>query len=463
MFPTLSEAVRGERLTVGPPFFNKWMLPIGLILLVLTGIGPLLAWRKSTASSMRYQLTWPVLVGVAVSITMVALGVQFWAAGLCFGLCALVATTIIQEFWRGSGVRQRATGTDRLTALIGLFARSRRRYAGYIVHLGFVLVCLGFGGNGFKLEEQAVVEPNQQVTIGPYVVTYTALKVTDDGQKQMVTAHVNVARNGQAIGSMYPARWYFRDREEEPTTEVAIRRGFADDLYLTLAAFDVGPQRATLEVTVNPLINWMWFGFGIIGIGTILSLLPERAMAFATASVPQGAVTTSLLVLFLIGGLPSRAHAQHVENPQAVLLVPRTPVEKRLRDEIICMCGTCGRKRVGECTCSTAEAMRTEIAGLVAAGKTYDEVVDFYVKKYGSQEVLAAPIDKGFNRLAWLLPYAVGFVGILVVGGVAVRWTRHGRVESTSGVALAGAGAPADDPATQQRLEKLDDELRDLD
>jgi cytochrome c-type biogenesis protein CcmF len=460
MFPTLSEWVRGERLTVGPPFFDKWMLPIGLILLVLTGIGPLLAWRKTSASSLRYQLMWPAITAVAIGGTMTALGVQFWAAGLCFSLCGLVAATVFQEFWRGSGVRQRATGTDRFTALIGLFARSRRRYAGYIVHLGFVLICLGFGGNGFKLEEQVVMDPGQQVAIGSYVVKYTALKVTDDGQKQMVTAHFNVERDGKSLGGMYPARWYFHNNDAEPTTEVAIRRSFADDLYLVLAAFDVGTQKSTLEVTVNPLINWIWFGFGILGIGTFLALLPERAMAFATASVPQGAVTTSLLVLALLGGLPAVGHAQHVENPQVVLLVPRTPVEKQLRDEIVCMCGTCGRKRVGECTCSKADEMRTEIAGLVAAGKTYDEVVDYYVQKYGSQEVLAAPIDKGFNRLAWLFPYAVGFVSILVIGFVAIRWTRYATPAAAAGGPVSASG---NDTAAQQRQERLDDELRDLD
>jgi len=460
MFPTISEALRGERLTVGPPFFDKWMLPIGLMLLVLTGVGPLLAWRKSAVANMRHQFLWPVSAAVVTGVAMTAMGVQFWAAGLCFSLCALVATTIFQEFWRGSGVRQRATGTDRLTALIGLFARSRRRYAGYIVHLGIVLIFLGFGGNGFKLEEQVVLEPGQQVEIGSYVVKYSTLKVTDDGQKQMVTAHVNVEKDGASVGGMYPARWYFRGREEEPTTEVAIRRGFADDLYLVLAAFDVGTQKSTLEVTVNPLVNWLWFGFGIMAVGTILSLLPERAMAFATASVPQGAVTTSVLLLLMVGGLAAPAHAQHVENPQVVLLVPRTPDEKRLRAEIVCMCGTCGRKRVGECTCGTAEAMRIEISELVAAGKTYDEVVDYYVKKYGSQEVLASPIDEGFNRLAWFLPYAIGLVGIMVVGGVAVRWSRQAREGQAT---AAAANTPADAETVQIRQEKLDDELRDLD
>ena len=455
MFPTLSEALRGERLTVGPPFFDKWMLPIGLTLLLLTGIGPLLAWRKSALSNMAQQFMWPALTGVTAAGIVMALGVNFWAAGLCFGLCGFVFGTIAQEFWRGSGVRQRATGTDRLTALIGLFARSRRRYAGYIVHLGIVLIFFGFAGNGFKLEEQVVLQPGQQVAIGDYVVQYDALKVTDDGQKQMITGHTTVLKEGEELGGMYPARWFFRGRESEPTTEVAIRRSVADDLYLVLAGYIIETQQVTLEVTVNPLVNWLWFGFGIMTIGTILSLLPERAMAFATSKVPQGAVTTSL-VLLMLGGAASHAHAQHVENPQMVLLVPRSPVEKKLRDEIVCMCGTCGRKRVGECTCGTAEEMRTEISELVAAGMSYDEVVDYYVKKYGSQEVLAAPIDEGFNRLAWFLPYAVGAIGIVLIGGVAIKWTRRPSE-------LPAVAPVTDSPEQQQREARLEDELRDLD
>ncbi|GMV21444.1 MAG: hypothetical protein AMXMBFR57_13930 [Acidimicrobiia bacterium] len=457
MFPTISEALRGERLTVGPPFFDKWMLPIGLMLLLLTGIGPLLAWRKSAASNMLQQFLGPTLLGIVTTAGVMFLGVNFWAAGLCFGLSMFVFGTIVQEFWRGSGVRQRASGTDRLTALIGLFSRNRRRYAGYVVHLGIVLIFLGFAGNGFKVEEQVVLNPGQQVQVGDYLVQYDALKVTDDGQKQMVTGHTSITKDGEAIGGMYPARWIYHNRQDEPTTEVAIRRSFADDLYIVLAAFTIDTQQVTFEITVNPLVNWLWFGFGILSIGTLIALLPERAMAFATSKVPQGAVTTSLLFVTLLGGMASHAHAQHVENPQLVMIVPRTPDEKKLRDEIVCMCGTCGRKRVGECTCGTAEEMRHEIADLISQGKTYDEVVDYYVKKYGSQEVLAAPIDKGFNRLAWFLPYAAGMLGIVAIGGMAVRWTRR-RHDAEE------AEAPSTDAATlREREARLDDELRDLD
>src|SRR5262249_8708997 len=146
MFPTLSEAVTGERITVGPPFFNKWMLPIGLTLLFLTGIGPLLAWRKSTLTNLRDQFVVPVVGGLVVGGGVTALGVKFWSAGLCFTLCGYVMGTIVQEFWRGARVRQQATGTDVLTALVGLVGRNKRRYGGYIVHVGIVLMFLGFAG-----------------------------------------------------------------------------------------------------------------------------------------------------------------------------------------------------------------------------------------------------------------------------------------------------------------------------
>src|SRR3984893_15960507 len=118
MFPTLSEAVRGERLTVGPPFFNKWMLPIGLFMLFLTGFGPLLAWRKAALVNLRDQFLWPTLAAVVTAGALAALGVRVWASGLCFALSAFVTGTIVQEFWRGANVRRRTTGTDFLPALI---------------------------------------------------------------------------------------------------------------------------------------------------------------------------------------------------------------------------------------------------------------------------------------------------------------------------------------------------------
>ena len=453
MFPTLSEAVTGERLTVGPPFFNKWMLPIGLILLVLTGIGPLLAWRKSTWSNLVHQFLWPALAGLLTGGVVVALGVRVWSSGICFALCGFVIGTIGQEFVRGAQVRRDATGADLITSLIGLVGRSHRRYGGYIVHVGIVLMFFGFAGEGFKQEEQIVLKPGQQVKVAHFTVRHDALTVTSDSQKQMVTGHVSVFDDGKSIGTMTPARWFFAKREEEPTTEVAIRRGLGEDLYIVLAGYDAASQSATYAVTVNPLVNWIWFGFAVMAIGTGIALLPERAYAFAAAKLPAGAVVAPMLLLLL---LPHAALAQHVENAQATLVVPRSPLERELQGEIICMCGTCGRKRIGECTCSMAAEMRDEVAELVRQGKSREEIYQYYIAKYGSQEPLASPIDKGFNRLAWFIPYLAGATGALAIAFVAVRWSRR----EGQAARLVSDTAADSDPALNARL---NDELRDLD
>jgi cytochrome c-type biogenesis protein CcmF len=455
MFPTLSEAIKGERLTVAAPFFNKYMTPVGFVLLFLTGVGPLLAWRKSSLDNMRRQFMWPSLAALVAGGGVAALGIPFWPSGLCFALCAFVTMTITQEFWRAARVRHDATGVDLFTALVGLFARSRRRYGGYVVHVGIVLVFVGFAGGGFPINETLELTPGQQIEVGRYTIKYEGLSVTEDSQKQMVTARVALESKGKSLGQMAPARWFFRGRENEPTTEVALRRTIAEDLMVVLSGeFAVERQSAVLSIHVNPLVNWIWFGVGVLLIGSLIAILPERAFAFATSRVPEGAVTTSLLVLFAIASVAAPLHAQHVQSAQTVAIVPKSPLEKDLNDSIICMCGTCGRKRVGECTCDLAGQMRQEIAGLVAAGKSRDDVIQHFVAKYGSQEVLAVPLDKGFNRLAWVLPDAVGIVGIVMVGGMAVRWSR-GRTQTAADAPPASAS-----PALEARL---DDELRDLD
>jgi cytochrome c-type biogenesis protein CcmH len=163
-----------------------------------------------------------------------------------------------------------------------------------------------------------------------------------------------------------------------------------------------------------------------------------------------------LLLLMLLPAAPARA-GQHVENPLAVPVVPRTQLEKDLQNEIICMCGTCGRKRIGECTCSLAAEMREEVARMVAQGKTREQIYDYYIAKYGSQEPLASPHDKGFNRLAWFLPYLAGATGAAFIALVAFRWSRRENQVETEAERQPEV---IDDPALRERL---DDELRDLD
>ena len=225
----------------------------------------------------------------------------------------MVLTTIVQEFVRGAQVRREATGTDIMTALIGLVGRSKRRYGGYIVHVGIVLMFLGFAGEGFKQDEQALIKLGEQVTVGHFAVRHDALRVTNDSQKQMVTGPRQRVRGRQGPRDDEPAKWYFNKREQEPTTEVAIRRASPEDLYVVLADFNASAQTATYTVTVNPLVNWIWFGFAVMAIGTGIALLPERAFAFAAAKVPEGAVTTSLVLLLAL--LPSAGFAQSSTVP----------------------------------------------------------------------------------------------------------------------------------------------------
>jgi cytochrome c-type biogenesis protein CcmF len=450
MFPTISEAVTGERLTVGPPFFNKWMLPVGLMLLLLTGVGPLLAWRKSTVRNLRDQFLIPVVVALAVSGTFVALGMRVWASGVCFALCGFVVGTIGQEFWRGARVRQNATGTDVLTALIGLVARNKRRYGGYIVHVGIVLIFLGFAGEGFKQDEQVLLRPGQQAQVGDFVVRLDAVRVTDDGQKQMITAHTIVFRDGEEVAKMYPAKWFFRKHEDQPTTEVAIRRSFAEDIYLVMPAFNLEEQSASMEIVINPLVNWVWVGFGIMAIGTGIALLPDTVFSFAVAKVPANAVTTSLLLLSLLLW-PAAVIAQNAQN---VPVKERGQLQRQLEAEIMCTCGC--KSPMGSCpmrpNCNHYDTQEARLKAHIAEGKDYDAIKASFVQEFGGQAVLAAPIDKGFNRLAWLFPYLAAAAALVGIVLTARRWSRQ--------AAPTGTGDAGLDPALNARL---DDELRNLD
>ena len=451
LFPTITEAINGERLTVGPPFFNRWMVPIGLILLLLTGVGPLLAWRKSTIANLKEQFMWPVLSGLVAGGVLVALGVRVWSSGLCFALSAFVAGTLTQEVIRGANVRRGTTGTDFLTAMIGLVSRNRRRYGGFIVHAGIVLIFLGFAGEGFSRDEQLLLKPGQEQTVGDYTIHLDAIRVTDDGQKQMVTGHITVKdAGGEVIEQMRPAKWYFRKHEEEPTTEVAIRRMFAEDLYIVMPAFEIEEQTASVEVHINPLVNWVWFGFGILAIGTGIALLPEASLAFAAAKLPAEVATASVLLLSILlsGGA---AFAQHVETGQDPRLQLTSPESRRVAQKLACWCGGCSRLPVGQCSCAHCAIQRAEVDRLLKDGRTEDQVLAHFVREFGGNQVLSEPPNSGSGRVVWAMPIVVGVGGFLTAAYLAMRWSRR----------PSFAGAPGvEDPDMAARL---DDELRNLD
>ena len=452
LFPTITEAINGERLTVGPPFFNRWMVPIGLMLLVLTGVGPLLAWRKSTVANLREQFFWPSVSGLVTAAVLIALGVRVWSSGLCFALSGFVAGTLTQEFIRGANVRRGMTGTDLLTAMIGLVSRNKRRYGGYIVHAGIVLIFLGFAGEGFSRDEQILLKPGEEKVVGDYTIHLDALRVTDDGQKQMVTGHITVKNAaGDVIDQMRPAKWYFRKHEQEPTTEVAIRRSFAEDLYIVMPAFEIEEQTASVEVHINPLVNWVWLGFGILAIGTGIALLPEASLGFAVAKLPAEAVTASVVLLAILLS-SGAAFAQHVETGQDPRLQLVSPQSREVAHKLACWCGGCSRLPVGQCSCGMCALERSNIDAMLKEGKTEAQILDYYVTTFGGNQVLSEPPNRGSGRVVWAMPIVVGVGGFMTIAYLAMRWSRR--------PAFAGMPAGIEDPAMAARL---DNELRDLD
>ena len=219
MFPTLSEAVTGQRITVAAPFFNQWMVPIGLVMLLLTGIGPLLAWRRSTVENLKSQFLVPTICGLTLGGIVVAFGIPIWSSGLCFSFAGFVLGTITQEFWSGARVRQQTSGTDLFTALVGLVGRNKRRYGGYLVHVGIVLMFLGFAGEGLKKHETLLMKPGSRCTSAA-----TTFATIASGSLTTAASRWSRRRSpcwgGAELTKMYPARWFFRKHEDQPTTKL---------------------------------------------------------------------------------------------------------------------------------------------------------------------------------------------------------------------------------------------------
>jgi len=222
-----------------------------------------------------------------------------------------------------------------------------------------------------------------------------------------------------------------------------------------LDSFDLGTQTITLDVTINPLVNWVWMGFGMLAFGTGIALLPESTFTFALAKVasPEAATTTvGLLLALMLVGAPRPAFAQHVELPGSIS-EPRSDLEKKMREEIGCTCGSCAHEPLSKCICSQGAQMRQDLREEVDSGKNHDQIIDALIVKYGDERFLAAPRDRGFNRVAWLFPYLLGVTGVVGLGIVAKRWSKR-----------PDDAAPADDsPQDAAMNERLDDELRNLD
>ncbi len=292
VFPVISEAVRGIKITVGPPFFNKVNAPLGLALLLMTGVGPVIAWRRASARNLRRNFAVPALVGVVTGLAAFVAGLHHYYAVVCFSFSAFVMATIVQEFYRGTRARQALMGERPPAALAHLVGKNRRRYGGYIIHAGVVLVFVGIAGSSaFKLEEQQTVRAGEQIQVGRFTLTYRGIRFTDDPHASSTVAEVAVSKNGEPVTTMYPEKRFYK-RQQQPTTEVALRSTLLEDLYVVLGSYDESTQLATLIVFVSPLVAWLWIGSIVMAIGTVVAVWPtaaeQRALAAALAVEERG-------------------------------------------------------------------------------------------------------------------------------------------------------------------------------
>jgi cytochrome c-type biogenesis protein CcmF len=270
IFPMISEAVRGQRISVGPPFFNRIMTPLGLLLLFLVGAGPLIPWRRATAASLWRLFRWPLVLGILSGVALRVVGSHGWALATQV-VSIFVGVTIVQEFWRGIRARRRNLGEGFLKALWGLFVKNRRRYGGYLVHAGVVLAFLGFSGNAFVTEAKDALEPGQTLTVGPYTLTYLGLEEFKRPGLERVSAQLLLSRDGEPLTLMLPQKnWY--EKSEQLASEVSIYSTLKEDVYAVFAGFE--GQKASIKVFINPLVQLFWLGGLLTVLGGVIAILP---------------------------------------------------------------------------------------------------------------------------------------------------------------------------------------------
>ena len=281
IYPVIAEVFTGTRLSVGPPFFNSVFIPIGLALILLTGIGPLLSWRRTSGRAFLRIVRTPLLAGGAVLVALAAFGVHSTGALLAFALCAFTFVAIASEFGRGSRTyRQRGLGWP--AALNQTLKRNRRRYGGYVVHLGVVLIVIGFSGAAFKTERHAVLARGESMEIGAYTLRYDELTRSANDEKTIYRTEIDVSRDGEHVTTMYPQR-NFHLAQQQTQSEVTIRTTPVEDLYLVVTSIDPDGD-AALRAFVNPLTWWIWAGAGVMLVGITVVLAGNAPVAIAATA-----------------------------------------------------------------------------------------------------------------------------------------------------------------------------------
>lgn len=282
LFPVLSEWVQGTKVTVGPPFFNRVNVPVALLLLLLTAVGPLLAWRRTSVESLKRNFLWPAIGALATGALLVGLGMQPWKdvsyfySLMTIMLSALVALTVISEFVRGGRVIGRHTGQNLFASMVQLAHRNTRRYGGYIVHFGVIVIMIGFAGSVFNQDKEQEMAFGDKMNIGAYTLVCQSYTQDDNPNYSSEWAVMNVFKGGKQIATLNPERRFYK-ASQQTSTMVANRSTPQEDLYVVYEGQNPDTGRPIIKVHLNPLVMWIWIGVWIIIAGTVVALIPNAA------------------------------------------------------------------------------------------------------------------------------------------------------------------------------------------
>jgi len=295
LFPILSEYVVGNKVTVGAPWYNTVAIPIGLFLLLLTGVGPLLPWRATSLRSIRRNFVLPVLALWATVIVCLAMGVSPWKDGafsagnfyalVAFALSAAVMTAILSEFFGGARVISHQTGRNLISATYLLMRRNTRRYGGYVIHIGVVIIVIGLAGSAFNRNQEQEMALHDKLAIGPYTLECVGFTQDSNLNYNSEYALLDVYKGGKKQFQMAPEKRVYL-ASGQPQTMVAIHSIPAWDLYVVYEGANPATNQPIIKAFLNPLVGWIWAGVALIVFGTVIALVPSLSPATASLRVP---------------------------------------------------------------------------------------------------------------------------------------------------------------------------------
>src|SRR5579885_636933 len=295
LFPVISEAVSGEKETIDAPYYVRVNVPIGLFLLFLTGVGPLIAWRKSSWNSLRRAFLLTTIVGVTVATGLAISGIHKIAPLISFGLCAFVLSSILSEFWKGSRAIQAKERLPLAKAAFELTWRNTRRYGGYLVHMGIVLMFIGFTGHAFDLHETHNLGLGESVRFGHYDLKLLSVNDGETPNYQFSHAILSVLQNGQEIDQLEPEIRVYKTSQEQ-TSIIGIRRRLNEDLYVTYSGVLPDNSKAIFQMYQLPLVDWIWIGYFVLLFGTVICLIPAKVRLVYARTEVVGIATTPAVV-----------------------------------------------------------------------------------------------------------------------------------------------------------------------